>query len=391
MLRERDERLESLKALVNQLGHDFNNFMVPLLGYVTLIREEGSDSGSIAQYALRLETSARRVEGFIDTVLLAVRPQRRYCPKLTDLSALIHSAVDTWKAALPLVSQIKVSTSLAPCQVMIDENQWTNIVQHLLSNARFALAAGGNLELTLRPATLTPERGAELNISERDVFEFVVKDDGFGMPPHLLRRACEPFFTTRPKGQASGLGLTLVHSVVQLHGGQVSIESTPDVGTTVHIWLPASSSSGATMEPQYARAGLEIGNPSVVRSGSKILFVDDDPLIREVVKSYFKNVSLDVMTAQHGSEGLKLFQKYHREIGLVVSDIIMPVMGGIEFYQKLHQFDPGARLIFISGDVDTAEKELAALGDAVERPLFIRKPFALKALADTVRGYLPPT
>jgi signal transduction histidine kinase len=243
ILRERDERLESLKALTGHLAHDFNNSLVPLLGYAALIKEELGPDASVFEYASKLETAARKTEGFLSTVLLAVRPHRRFAPKATNLTELVRGTLDQWLASLPPSPAIEAKAELAPCTLRLDENHWRHVLQHLLANARFALAAGGKLLMTLQPMSLSAQRAEELGLRGTSVFELAVQDNGIGMTKNVLRRACEPFFTTRPKGQAAGLGLTIVHSVVQLHGGQMSIESVEAIGTKVVLWIPSLTSA----------------------------------------------------------------------------------------------------------------------------------------------------
>src|SRR3954468_14246123 len=148
-LRERDERLESLKAVIGKLAHDFNNFLVPLLGYVTLIREEVPEASSAGQYAMTMEAAARKTEGFLDSVLLSVRPQRRFNPKELDFGALVQAAIDRFKAGVPEGAQIKLDASIVSAETYVDEAQWHTVLSHLLKNAHFAVATGGTMSVTL--------------------------------------------------------------------------------------------------------------------------------------------------------------------------------------------------------------------------------------------------
>lgn len=238
MLRERDARLESLKALTGRLAHDFRNLLVPQLGYVTLIKEETSEGSALAAYASKLENASQKAESYLDSILLATRPQRRFSPKPANFAEVVERALKSWKTSLPPEPLIKVQVSLAPCTLVIDADQWRNVVLQILTNARLALVNGGFVDVVLRAAILSPERASELNVRGADAFELVFQDNGVGMCGSILHKACEPFFSTRPKSQAAGLGLTLAHSVVQLHGGQLALESEEGKGTTVRIWLP---------------------------------------------------------------------------------------------------------------------------------------------------------
>lgn len=235
-LRDRDERLQALKGLVAHLAHDFNNSLVPLMGYATLLKEDLGGSGS--PYLAKLEGCARRSQDLMESLLLATHPERHFSPRQVDFPDLLQRTIEAWLKALPASAQISLETSLAPCVLWIDEGQWSKVIQHLLRNAQGALAEGGRLEITLRPCTLTASQAADLGMSETQVFELSFEDSGCGMPEDVLKRACDPLFTTRPGSPTAGLGLTLVHSVVRLHGGQMDVESAEDAGTVVRIWLP---------------------------------------------------------------------------------------------------------------------------------------------------------
>lgn len=384
-LRDRDERLESLKAVIGKLAHDFNNFLVPLLGYVTLIREEISEGSTASQYAMTMESAARKTEGFLDSVLLGVRPQRRFNPRDIDFGELVEAAVKKFEETLTPSSQIVLDRSIASVELFADEAQWMNAIGHLLSNARFALATGGTLKVILTREDISPEQSVNLNVFAGPAVRLMISDNGFGMGEAVLKRAFEPFFTTRMAAHAPGLGLTVAHSVTQLHGGQIRLESAEDAGTTATIWLPITKSPEGGLTAPQQRAPAPQKAP--VREGrSKILLVEDDPLVREVVKACLQKFRRDVHVANDGEEGLRIFKKYAADFALVVSDITMPKMTGIEMYRAIHEIDPEMRVILVSGDADGKYHD--AFANDSTRPLLLKKPFTLKSFADVVREHV---
>lgn len=384
LLRERDQRLESLKAVIGKLAHDFNNFLVPLLGYVTLIREETPGESSAHQYAATMESAARKTEGFLDSILLAVRPQRRFAPRDMDFGGAVRAAIERFEQSLPSTAQIEVRSSVGPLQVFADENQWRNALDQLLSNARFALATGGKLSITLTCENVSPEESARLNIFPGEAAKLVIADDGFGMNSDTLRRACEPFFTTRIGSHAPGLGLTIAHSVALLHGGQIELQSAEDSGTTVTIWLPVFTGSDTT-HFTAPRASIAPKKPTPT-GRARILLVEDDPLVREVVKSCLQRFRKEVHVAVDGEEGLRVFKRYPTDWALVVSDITMPKMNGIELFRAIRQIDPEMRMILVSGDADGKYHD--AFAHDSSRPLLLKKPFTLKSFADVVKEHV---
>jgi CheY-like chemotaxis protein len=382
-LHDRDERLESLKAVIGKLAHDFNNFLVPLLGYVTLIREEVPEASTANQYAMTMESAARKTEGFIEAVLLGVRPHRRFNARDLDFGAVVEGAVNKFTESLTATAQIQIEKSIAAVEMYADEAQWQSALGHLLANARFALATGGALKISLTREEISADQSVNLNVWPGDGVKLVISDYGFGMNEATLKRAFEPFFTTRAAAHAPGLGLTVAHSVTQLHGGQILLESKEDQGTTVTIWLPVMKAP-ETIAPT-ARAATPQKAP-VREPRGKILLVEDDPLVREVVKACLQKFRKDVYVAQDGEEGLRIFKRYAADWALVVSDITMPKLTGIELYHAIHEIDPEMRVILVSGDADGKYHD--AFANEATRPLLLKKPFTLKAFADIVREHV---
>jgi CheY-like chemotaxis protein len=384
-LRERDERLASLKALAGQLVHDFKNFLAPLLGYVTLIKEEALPGSLISQYATTMENAARKTERIIDRVSLATRRQKYLRRDQVDFAGLIREELEQWLRDVPAKARVAVQARLEPCRLAVDAGSWRRVLQELLSNVRFALATGGTLEVSLAPRRLTAERAAALGVPVPEVLELTFRDDGFGMSAATARRAFEPFFSTRSKTHATGLGLSLVHTVVQSHWGQVELLTAPDVGTTVSIWLPLLPSEATDSEaPLGPRQSAEALRPRA--HGTKVLVVDDDPFVVEVIKSDLQHAGLEVVAARDGREGLKLYRRQLQTLALVILDVTLPVMTGIEMAREIRKLNPQVPIVFISGAAEAVQEE-ALTAVATPPALLLTKPFRLKALLDAVRQF----
>jgi len=356
--------------------------LVPLLGYVTLIKEELSPESPAVSYTKKIEHSARKTEGLLDTILRSVRPQQFFHPAPGDLSEVLQEAIREWQTNLPPTAQISTEAHLVPCPLVFDRALMKMLIQQVLSNARYAMALGGVLKISLKARTLSRQGALELK-GEPNAYELVLSDTGFGMSPQVLRRACEPFFTTRPRGHALGLGLTAVHSIVRLHGGQLLMESREDVGTTLTISLPIQENfCGQPDAPAVTQH-----KTSLARHDSRILFVDEDPLVRDAVKTYLQRLPVEVTVARDGAEGLKMLQKGTRQFNLIVSDIPVPKMTELEFYESIRKLDPDVPMVWMCGDPEAAKEDaLATYGP--KRPLLIRKPFGLRALTEAIRKHL---
>jgi signal transduction histidine kinase len=237
-LRARDQRLEALKAVVGRLAHDFNNALVPILGYISLAKEDLEPGSGASNFVSAAENGARKTERHLDTILLAVYPHRKFKAVPTSLNELIQSEVESWKRTLPSEPKIEFSLGLISCVRDLDSFQWQTLIQHLLRNACKALPKGGRVQVSLVRRALDESGAAEIGVKPGPFCVMTCQDDGCGMSGETLDRCCEPFFTTQPKNKAEGLGLTIVHSIARLHGGQLRVRSEEGGGTAVEVWSP---------------------------------------------------------------------------------------------------------------------------------------------------------
>jgi CheY-like chemotaxis protein/two-component sensor histidine kinase len=374
--------LASLKALAGQLAHDFNNFLAPLLGYLTLIREEAPPRSPLVQYVATMENAARKTELIIDRVSWATRPQKYLQLDQVDFAALVEREIEQWQRGLPAAAGIEVHMRLERCQLRVDVASWQRVLRELLSNVRFALATGGLLEVALAVKRLTHERAAELGLAVPEVVELTFRDNGFGMSAATARRAFEPFFSTRSRTEAAGLGLSLVHTVVHSHAGQVELETAPEVGTTVWIWLPVLP--GAPSQSQADLVGSSSTKGSNVRSrGIKVLLVEDDPVAMEVTRSTLQRAGFDVVTARRWEDGVQSYSRHRRGVGLVIASLSVPTMSGVEPVKEIRKLDPQVPIVLISGATGMLEEE-ALVAATPPRPLLLKKPFKLGKLIEAV-------
>lgn len=239
-LKQRDHRLQAMKELVSHLAHSFNNALAPMAGYITLLADELQPATAGGQYLGKLGNSLRKSQLLIEAVVQATHPEKQFVPRTTQFDHLLRRIVESWTNSLPASARIAVGLELVPCTLELDERLWTKAVEHLLSNAQLALGDGGAIQVTLQKRALSETEAGELGWAAAEAWCLAIQDSGVGMTQEVLERAFEPLFTSRPNLPTTGLGLALVHSVVHLHGGQVVLESTPDLGSTVTVWLPAA-------------------------------------------------------------------------------------------------------------------------------------------------------
>jgi signal transduction histidine kinase len=238
-LRARDERLQSLSQFIAQLAHALNNSLAPMTGYVALLGEELGKTSPSHRYLAKLEDSMRKTEEVVRALLQAAHPERQFVAATADLAALVRQTTERWSRTIPERRRIAVTLDLAAaCELTLDESLWARAILELLRNAELAMARGGTLRIQLEKRALSPNETEVLGFDRADCCCLVFEDSGCGMTREAVEKAFDPLFTTRHHASTAGLGLYLVHGVVRLHGGQVTLTSTPNRGTAVRIWLP---------------------------------------------------------------------------------------------------------------------------------------------------------
>ena len=376
-LRARDERLDALKTVAGKLAHDFNNFLVPQFGYVTLIKEELPADSSSAQYLEAMETAGKRTETYIDSILLGMRPHRHFSPAEFSLDGVVNEALERWSADSGPGMMLEVGREIERCTIYGDEKHWKNAVTQLFANARYALATGGRLEVELKRQSLSGEEIVRLGLGTDDVFRLVVRDDGFGMSREVVERAFEPFFTTRTQVKAAGLGLTIVHSVAHEHGGQVELTTAEDEGTVVTVWIPAAG---------FVRRGSSSSGASRAGEKKKVLLVEDDVLMKEVLRDWLGRINLEVQFASTIDEAEKVFERKSGELALVITETDLKAGRGEEIYSRLSEVNPTVPWIFLAGRRRPEIRD-GASDDGSSAPLVMQKPVTLRALAEVVKKH----
>ena len=377
-LRARELRLQAVKALTSKFAHDFNNFLTPILGYATLIQEAGGVGSQAAQYAQAIERSGRNTEALMDTIMTAVRPERRFAPKEIDLSRLFAELLDQWQAQLPPAIPIMVSRDLVSCVLYAEPAHWQTAFQALLANARLAMPSGGRLSVRLAQQTPTEAAAAQLGIAPGPSFVLTVTDDGCGMTPEVAARALDPFFSTGPRGTTAGLGLTAVHSTARMHGGQVVIASQPEAGTTVTVCFTGLPRRDADEKNDAMELNDAAQSPPSRRN--RVLLAGCEAVLQESLRIRLQAAEYIVHLAPDATQAAKLLARHAPSLAFVVLEEQMPGTTGLAFAARIRESQPDLPIILLT------------LGDepgAAARPTgpfaAIKKPFRWKGFAESVQ------
>jgi signal transduction histidine kinase len=364
------QKMEAIGQLTGGIAHDFNNLLTAIIGNVDLIRTRSVGNDRIQRLASNALEAARR-GAKLSSQLLAFSRNQRMEVEPVSLTQLLGGMSDLLTQSVG--PSISLTTHVDPDadSVLSDVNQLELALLNLAVNARDAMPRGGKLEIDVRPASHGDIRG----LPKRPYVAISVTDTGTGMPEHIRARAMEPFFTTKPVGQGTGLGLSQVYGVVRESGGVMHIDSTPDQGTTVRLILPAAPPVAV---PQDARGETAPTIPSPSANvATRILLVDDDPQVRRFIAESLRTLGFLVTDVASGEAALAALRQ--NAFDLLLADFAMPGMNGAELVREARRVRADLRVLIVSGYANSAELE-NVLGDA----RILRKPFAVAELSSAV-------
>jgi two-component system, cell cycle sensor histidine kinase and response regulator CckA len=371
------QKMESIGRLAGGIAHDFNNIMTAILGFGSMILDQLGESHPLRHAVEQIVSAGERATNLTRQLLTFSRKQMVEV-RILDPNAVIVEMNQLLRRALG--EDIELMTLLddeAGC-VKMDAGLLQQVVMNLAINARDAMARGGQLTLRTSRAVLDEKFCKNrVNIQPGEYLQLSVRDSGAGMTKEVLSHVFEPFYTTKPKGKGTGLGLATVYGVVTQCGGHIEIESEPGTGTQVNIWLPRVVTTADTV-PVELEERLQRGTET-------ILVVEDEDVVRDLSCRILRSLGYHVLEAANGKEAVELVRKYNHTIHLVFTDVVMPQMGGPEMVENLVQIRPGIKVIYTSG---FTESTIVERGVALGKVRLIQKPFTREILAQRIRHAL---
>ena len=374
----RAQRLEAVGTLSSGIAHDLNNILSPILMATGMIRDSLKEPSERELMQL-IEASARRGAGIVRQLLTFSRGiEGERVP--IQMRHLIKEMGEIARETFPRNIAVLESCACDLHPVLADATQLHQVIMNLCVNARDAMPGGGELRMAARNVRL--EEGDSRLRSPAGPGAYVlveVRDTGHGVPAEIRDRIFEPFFTTKDVGKGSGLGLSTALGIVRSHGGFLSVESEPGKGTTFNVFLPAA---GAASEPVPGPQKDAAHRPA---NGETILVVDDEAPILVAVRHCLEGAGYRVLTAKDGKDAIATFVEHRREIRVVVTDTMMPVLDGSRLAVALQAIDPRVRVISSSGLESSPETGLVAQ--------FLKKPYEnaalLAAVSRQLEEYIP--
>ncbi|MDB5311097.1 MAG: sensor histidine kinase [Gemmataceae bacterium] len=374
------QKLDALGRLAGGVAHDFNNLLTVINGYSELLLELFPGGDPRRGLAEDIHNAGERAAG-LTRQLLAFGRKAVVAPQVLDLNDLVGNMERMLRRLIG--EDIDLAVRLQPGLgfVRADPGQVEQVVMNLCVNARDAMPGGGKLTIETRVVELVEGYAAgRADVRPGSYVLLAVTDTGVGMTPDVLEHVFEPFFTTKEVGRGTGLGLATVYGIVQQAGGHVGVSSEPGQGTTFTVSLPRADEL-ATGRPESP--------PSPAARGSEtVLLVEDEEAVRALARVVLQQAGYTVLDAWAGDEAVRVAGQYPDPIHLLVTDVVMPGMGGRELADRLLLSRPGMGVLYMSGYTDDAVVRNGVLGEVVR---FLQKPFTTTGLTRAVRDALDAT
>lgn len=372
----RAQRMESVGTLAGGIAHDLNNALTPILMSVDLLRLDETDPEQLSILA-GIESSARRGADMVRQVLTFARGAdgRRVTVQVRSLVRDIEKIV---RETFPKNIDVRLTMANSIWPVTGDPTQLHQVLINLCVNARDAMLHGGQLTITVSELILDEHYAGmnnEAKLGPHVVIE--IEDSGTGMTAEVLDKIFEPFFTTKELGKGTGLGLSTSIAIVKSHGGFLRAYSEPGRGSRFRVYLPADTEAGSgpmLLEPPVAPHG----------QGELILIVDDEISVREITRQTLETFGYRVLTASDGADGVAMFATHRKDIALVLTDMMMPVMDGPSMIEVLVRMDPKVRIVATSG-LHTHAHSARAHGNVLH---FLPKPYTAESMLTSLRRAL---
>jgi PAS domain S-box-containing protein len=371
------QKMEAIGQLAGGIAHDFNNILSAITGFTEISASIVEADSPVSEYLAQVLEASRRAKELINQILMFSREAEQEL-KPIRVSLPVKEALKLIRASLPASIEIR-SEILSRASALADPTQIHQIVMNLCTNAAHAMGEnGGRLEVLLTDISINAEENRKhyTDVNSGDYVRLKVADQGHGIDPHHLHRIFDPFFTTKEMGEGTGMGLSVVHGIVKGYGGSIYVHSRLGEGCTFEILIPA-------LEP--AAPGVSVLEEPIPTGNESILFVDDETMIVEVVKKMLATLGYRVTVRTSAIEALEAFKNHPEAFDLVVTDMIMPKMSGLDLAEEILEIRPDFPVVLCTGFSIKMKDDVIARKSVRD---IICKPILRRELATVVRKVL---
>ena len=372
----RSQKMEAIGTLAGGIAHDFNNLLTAILGYSEIMIGMTKEGDPLFKPASIVNNAAQKGAELAKKILTITRKEKMEV-KPANINEIIHNSMELLQRSIPKNIEIGLNLKKNVPNIIADPSQIHQVIMNLAVNARDAMPEGG--KLIIDTSVVGVENGAAGGVStDKDGFiKLSVSDTGHGMDTETQSRIFDPFFTTKETGKGTGLGLYIVHSIINNHSGYINIYSELNKGTRFNIYLPITK----IIDKEDSSKDEDLTGTGT------ILVIDDEPDIRELCRDILQPLGYEVVLAKNGSEGLNLFRSMKDVISLAIVDMIMPKMGGGEVFQTLKTIKPEVKVLLCSG---YNHEGFAGIDNLIKSGAcgFIQKPFTRQSIALAIKKAL---
>jgi PAS domain S-box-containing protein len=374
------QKMEAVGRLAGGIAHDFNNLLMVIQGYADLLTDRIASTDPLRRNAEQIQTAAQRATALTQQ-LLAFSRKQMLAPKILGVHSVVADMEKILRRLIGEDIELRVSSAPDLWLVRADRSQIEQVIMNLAVNARDAMPGGGRLTIETANVELDGSFAHSPTVLAPGKYVMLaVTDNGSGMDSKTQAHIFEPFFTTKEKGKGTGLGLATVYGIVKQSGGYIWVYSEPGRGTTFKIYLPRVQGAGAVT----GKDGQGKLSESL-RGNEVVLLVEDETGVRELAREYLELSGYMVLEARDGYVALELASMHQGPIHLLMTDVVMPGIGGRELAQRLVKIRPDTKVLYMSGYTDQAVVHQGILeGEAV----LLQKPFSMATLASKLREIL---
>jgi two-component system cell cycle sensor histidine kinase/response regulator CckA len=373
------QKMEAVGRLAGGIAHDFNNILMVILGYCDLIREVPEDRREVLKSIGIIRDSAEKAASLTHQ-LLAFSRKQIIQPAVMDLNSLLKKSEELLRRVLGEHVGLIVQQSDRPCMVKADPGQLQQVIMNLAANARDAMPGGGKLTIEAHVVEVKEGDVQERSDIAPGAYAMVsFADTGAGMDAQTAARIFEPFFTTKELGKGTGLGLSIVYGIIEQAEGYITVTSQVGAGSTFCVYLPLTQDSGETRNKSKDRPH---------RGTETILLVEDEDAVRNLILLNLTSRGYAVLEARNGAEAVKICQVHAGPIHLLLTDVVMPGMGGGKVAEHVRACRPDARILLMTGYTSRFEELEQSLGEPLR---ILHKPFDMQELHLSVQKALEGT
>ncbi|ACL03741.1 PAS/PAC sensor hybrid histidine kinase [Desulfatibacillum aliphaticivorans] len=371
-------KMEAIGTLAGGIAHDFNNILSPIIGYTEMLRDTLKGDKAAVRDLSEVLKAARRAKELVSQILTFSRKSEEK-PQLVALAPIVSDVLNLIRATLPATIQIHKDIDLSCGSVMADSTQMHQVVMNLCTNAYQVMRqTGGVLEVTLKETQLKEKDLSPASSIQPGRYAWLsVSDTGEGMPPEIQERIFEPYFTTKPIGEGTGMGLAVAHAIVTKHRGEIRVQSSPGRGTVFDVFIPVMESQ--TRDVPFIPSAL------MQKGDERIMLVEDEEAILDMTHRMLKKLGYKVTPFQSSQEALEAFKDAPRAHDLLLTDMTMPHMTGFELAVKIREIRSDMPILLCTGFSDQISDERIRDFGPTE---FLIKPISMHVMASSLRKVL---